>query len=317
VRVIVSGGTGFIGRALGHALLPRGDEVVVLTRGEAGDLSHRCRRCGVGGKLEFVSWTPEEEGTWMKVVEGADAVIHLAGASVTDERWTEERKALLRSSRIASTALLARAMAQAKRRPSVFISASGIGHYGIKTGDEIVTEASPPGDDFLAQLTCDWEAATAPARDAGVRICLPRMGLVLGRNGGLFGKLAPIFRAFVGGPLGDGNQYMPWVHVRDTVRALEAMLDRKDLEGVYNVVAPEPVTMNAFADAMAESLHRPCVMRVPALAVKMIMGAEAAEAVLTGQRALPKRLLDEGFPFVFPDLRSALADLSSSVVVQD
>jgi uncharacterized protein (TIGR01777 family) len=180
----------------------------------------------------------------------------------------------------------------------------------MKAGDRILTEADPVGDDFLAQLTEEWENAAQPARDAGVRVCHPRFGLVLGRGGGVYGKLAPLFKSFVGGPVGDGTQYLPWVHLRDTVHALEAMMDRGDLDGAYNVTAPEPVTMNAFAEALGQSLRRPSVMRVPAFAVKLAMGSEAADAVLTGQRAIPKRLVDAGFAFVFPDLPSALADLA-------
>lgn len=245
----------------------------------------------------------------MAVVDGADAVVHLAGASVADERWTKERKALLRSSRVESTKLLAEAIVKAKKKPSVFVSGSAVGHYGMKTQDRIVTEGDPAGDDFLAKLTRDWEAAASPVREAGIRTAHPRLGLVLGRGGGVFAKLEPLFRAFVGGPVGDGNQYMPWVHLHDTVRALETLIQRSDLEGAFNVVAPEPVTMNAFAEALGEALRRPSVMRVPAFAVKMAMGWEAAEVVLTGQRAIPKRLVDAGFAFVFPDLRSALADL--------
>ncbi|MBX3215161.1 MAG: TIGR01777 family oxidoreductase [Labilithrix sp.] len=308
----MSGGTGFVGRALGHALVGRGDRAVVLTRGPARDMSHACSECGAGGEVEFATWTPERAGAWMDVVDGADAVVHLAGASVADERWTDERKRLLRSSRIASTELLAEAIAKAEKKPSVFISVSGVGHYGMKTGDAVVTEETPPGDDFLAVLARDWEAAAKAAADAGVRVVHPRFGLVLGRGGGVYGKLAPIFKAFVGGPVGDGKQYMPWVHLRDVVRALEAMIERSDLSGAYNVTAPEPVTMNTFAEELGASLNRPSLMRVPPFAVKLAMGAEAAQAVLTGQRAVPKRLVEAGFAFVFPDLRSALADLASA-----
>ena len=299
-----------MGRALCHAIVGRGDEAVVLTRGPARDVSHACSECGAGGKVVLATWTPEKPGHWMQIVDGADAVVHLAGASIADERWTVERKRVLRSSRIDSTKLLAEAIANAKQKPSVFVSVSGVGHYGMKTGDRIVTEADPPGDEFLAQLTCEWEAAADRARQAGVRVVHPRFGLVLGRGGGVYGKLAPLFKSFVGGPIGDGKQYMPWVHIRDTVRAIEAMIVRKDLEGAYNVTAPEPVTMNELAEALGASLNRPAMMRVPAFAVKMAMGAEAAEAVLTGQRAIPKRLVDAGFAFVFPDLASALADLA-------
>jgi uncharacterized protein len=310
VRVIVTGGTGFVGRALAHALVRRGDEAVILTRGQAGDVAHRCGRCP-GGKVKFASWTPEERGEWMSVVDGVDAVIHLAGASVTEERWSEPRKALLRSSRIRSTELLSEAISRAKVKPKVFVSASAVGYYGMRTGDAIVTEATPAGDDFLATLSRDWEAAASAARDAGVRVVHPRVGLVLGRGGGLFGKLAPLFNAFVGGPLGDGKQYVPWVHLRDVVGVIEAMIDRDDFTGAYNTVAPEPVTMNEFAEAFGDALHRPTLFRVPAFAVRAALGNEAAQAVLTGQRALPKRLTDAGFAFVFADLRSALEDLVS------
>jgi uncharacterized protein (TIGR01777 family) len=317
VRIVVSGGTGFVGRALCHALVGRGDGVVVLTRGKARDLSHACARCGKGGKVEFATWTPQQAGPWVDVVDGADAVVHLAGEPLAEKRWTPERKAALRASRIDSTKLLAEAIVRAKHRPSVFVSGSAVGYYGMKTGDRTVTEEDAPGDDFLAKLVVDWEAAASPTRDAGIRTCHPRLGLVLGRGGGVFGKLLPIFRAFVGGPLGSGGQYMPWVHLRDTVRALEALIDRKELSGAYNLVAPEPVTMNAFAAELGEVLHRPTLLRVPAFALKAALGAEAAEAVLTGQRALPKRLVDAGFAFVFPDLRSALADLGSSAAREE
>jgi uncharacterized protein (TIGR01777 family) len=307
VRIVVSGGTGFVGQALVQALSQRGDEPVILSRGSHG---------GGRGPGSIVTWTPEKAGPWMDAIDGVDAVVHLAGASVADERWTPERKRILRSSRLESTRLLAEAIAKAKKKPSVLVSASGIGHYGMKTGDALVTEDSPVGDDFLARLTVEWEDAAKPAKDAGVRVVHPRFGLVLGRGGGVYGKLAPLFKAFVGGPVGSGAQYVPWVHLRDVVRAIEAMIERPDLEGVYNVAAPDPVTMNTFAKALGESLHRPSLMRVPAFAVKAAMGSEAAEAVLTGQRAMPKRLVDAGFAFLFPDLASALADLASEASEQ-
>lgn len=299
-----------MGRVFCHAVVGRGDHVVILTRGPARCSRHACRDCGVGGNVDYVTWTPEAPGPWMRVIDGADAVVHLAGANVADDRWTDERKKMLRSSRIESTKLLAQAIVEAKTRPSVFVSASAVGYYGVKLGDREVTESAPAGDDFLARLTEEWEAAAKPAALAGVRVVHPRLGLVLGHGGGLYRKMAPLFRAFVGGPIGSGEQYVPWVHVRDVVRALEAMVDRRDLEGAFNVVAPEPVTMNTFARKLAASLRRPWMVRVPACAVKLAMGSEAAESVLSGQRAIPKRLVDAGFAFVFPDLRSALEDLA-------
>lgn len=299
-----------MGRALVHALVARGDRVTVLTRGQAGDHAHACHECGAGGTVELATWTPHAAGPWMGVVDGADAVVHLAGASIADKRWTDARKAELLSSRVDPGRLLATAIAAARKRPAVFVSASAVGRYGTGTGDRVVTEDAPAGDDFLARLTVDWEASADAARAAGVRTCHPRFGLVLGRGGGVYAKLLPLFKALVGGPLGDGAQYVPWVHERDVVRALVAMIDREDLTGAFNVVAPEPVTMGHFAAALGRSLGRPSACRVPAFAVRLAMGAEAAEAVLTGQRAIPERLVDAGFAFVFPDLRSAFADLA-------
>ena len=219
------------------ALCERGDDVVVLSRGPEAARSHLGAKpacCRGAGKVELATWTPEKAGDWSRKVDGADAIVHLAGAGVMDEPWTPERKEVLRSSRIRSTELLAEAIARADKKPRVFVSGSAVGYYGIRTGDAILTEDSPPGDDFLARLVVDWEAAAAPARTAGVRVCHPRIGLVVGRGGGMMEKMLPAFRAFVGGPVGTGAQYMGWIHIVDTVRALEHALDTA-LDGPFNV----------------------------------------------------------------------------------
>lgn len=309
-RVVISGGTGFIGRALVMSLCERGDDVVVLSRGRDAGKSHLGAKpacCRGAGKVELATWTPEKAGDWSRVVDGADAVIHLAGAGVLDEPWTDARKATLRSSRIRSTELLAEAIARAENKPRVFVSGSAVGYYGIRAGDRVLTEDSAAGDDFLARLVVDWEAAAAPAREAGVRVALPRIGLVVGRGGGMLEKMLPAFRAFVGGPVGTGEQYMGWIHLVDTVRALEYAMDT-ELVGPFNVTSPEPVTMDVFAKTLGDALGRPALFRVPEFAVKLALGARS-EAVLHGQRALPKKLVDSGFAFVFPDLASALADI--------
>lgn len=308
MRVVVSGGTGFVGRAIVHALMARGDVPIVLTRGRPRSVAHACRECGVGSKAELAAWTPEEPGDWQKVVDGADAVVNLAGANVGDGRWTPERMEAIRSSRVRSTELLAQAMVAAEKKPRVFVSASACGYYGIDTGDAVLDERSPPGHDFLAGVCRDWEAAAAPAREAGIRVVHPRLGIVLGRDGGMLDKLVPLFRAYIGGPVGDGKQFVSWVHVRDVVHSFGAMIERDDLSGPFNVTAPEPVTMNAFAEHLAGALHRPALFRVPSFAVKLAMG-QMSEVVLTGPRAVPKRLVDGGFAFLFPELASALADL--------
>lgn len=295
-------------------LAERGDDVVVLTRGHGhghpGDesaLGARPACCRGAGKVELAPWTPEKAGAWTRLVDGADAVVHLAGADVLEEDWTPERKELLRSSRIRSTELLAGAMAKAERKPRAFVSGSAIGYYGIHAGAQVLTEESPAGDDFLASLVRDWEGAADAAREAGVRVCHPRIGLVLGRKGGMLEKMLPAFRSYVGGPVGTGAQYMGWIHLVDTVRALEHALDT-ELTGAFNVTAPDPVTMDAFAHALGAALGRPALLRVPEFAVKLAMGTRS-EAVLNGQRAVPTRLVASGFAFVFPELTSALADL--------
>jgi uncharacterized protein len=311
LKVVVTGGTGFIGRALVMTLCERGDDVVVLSRGGAthgcGGLGARPTCCRGSGKVELATWTPEKKGAWSNVVDGADAVVHLAGAGVLDESWTPERKDVLRSSRIRSTELLAEAIARAEKKPRAFVSGSAVGYYGIHADERILDESSPAGDDFLARLVVDWEAAAAPAAEAGVRVSHPRIGLVLGRSGGMLEKMLPAFKAFVGGPVGTGAQYMGWIHLVDTVRALEHAVDT-DLSGPFNVTAPEPVTMSVFARSLGEAMGRPSYLRVPPFAVKLALGSRS-EAVLSGQRAIPTRLVDSGFDFVFPDLSSALADI--------
>lgn len=313
VRIVVTGGTGFIGKALVRSLTERGDDVVVLSRGPAsngcGGLGPRPAACRGAGKVELATWTPEQAGAWSRVVDGADAIIHLAGAGVLDEPWSPERMEVLRSSRIRSTELLAEAIAKAEKKPRVFVSSSAIGYYGIDTGDRVLDESAGAGQDFLAHLVRDWENAAGAAREAGVRVTHPRTGLVVGRGGGMLEKMVPAFKAFVGGPIGPGTQYMAWIHLVDTVRAIEHAVDT-DLSGPFNLTAPEPATMNEFASTLGKALGRPSFFRVPAFAVKLGLG-QRSEAVLSGVRAVPKSLVESGFAFVFPDLPSALADIVS------
>jgi uncharacterized protein (TIGR01777 family) len=288
-RVLVTGGTGFIGGALVRALNERGDSAIVVSR-----------RPGEGA----VGWDAVE-----REVERADAVVHLAGEPVAQGRWTRARMERIRSSRIDSTAHVAGAIERATRRPSVLVSASAVGIYGMLEDDRELDESAPPADDVLAKIAVAWEAAADPARRAGVRVVHPRTGLVLGRGAGVLARMATPFRLFVGGPIGSGRQWVSWVHLRDTVRALMFAIDSQALAGPVNVVGPEPVTMDAFAQAVARALHRPAALRVPAVALRLAMGRGLAQAILTGQRALPRKLLELGFTFDFPKIEAACADL--------
>jgi uncharacterized protein (TIGR01777 family) len=289
MRILLTGGTGFLGKVLSASLSARGDEVVVVSRRGP------------------VTWDDVE-----REVPRAGAVVHLAGEPIAEGRWTEERWERIRSSRLDTTARLARALAAAASaasdRPPVFVSCSAIGIYGMRRDDVLCDESSGPGEDVLARLCVAWERAADAARDAGVRVVHPRIGIALG-GGGVLARMAPAFRLFAGGPVGDGTQWVSWIHARDVVRALLFLLDGESLSGAYDLVAPHPVTMTDLARAIGKQLRRPSALAVPAFALRLAFGEGLAETLLTGQRVAPRRLLEAGFAFDFPDLGPALADL--------
>jgi uncharacterized protein (TIGR01777 family) len=224
--------------------------------------------------------------------------VNLAGAGVLDERWTEKRLALVRGSRIETT----RALAAAAKDARVFVSASAVGYYGMHRDDAELDESSPPGDDVLARICVDWENE---ARKARGRVAIPRIGIVLGAGGGALSRMIPMFRRFVGGPIGSGKQWWSWIHVDDLVRAILFAIDSPSLEGPFNATAPSPATMNDVARELGKALHRPYAMRAPEFALRVAMG-EAADVLLTGQRVLPKKLLAAGFSFEHTTLREAI-----------
>ena len=289
MRVLLTGGTGFIGSAVARSLVERRDEVVVVSRGSRGD----------------VSWDRVESA-----VDRADAVVHLAGEPIAAGRWTAARLEQIRSSRIDTTVRIARAIERAARKPGILVSASAVGYYGMHLDDQWLDEDAPAASDVLGELCVAWERAADPARSAGVRVVHPRIGtMVLGRGGGALARLETAFRWFLGGPIGSGRQWISWVHIRDTVRAILFALDEPSLSGPVNVVAPEPVTMNDFARALGRALGRPSALRAPAAVLRVALGSGLSRVVLTGQRVAPGKLREAGFAFEFPGLDRALADL--------
>ena len=300
MRWVITGGTGFVGQALTQYARASGHDVSVFSRTE--------REKSADG-VNFVVWDPMLPGRWQQSVSGADAVVHLAGAGVMDARWTPERRQIIVESRVRSTELLAEAIAGAAEPPRVLISASAVGYYGTKTGDAEITEDAPPGEDFLADVCVQWERAADAARGAGVRVAHPRTGIVLGASGGALEKLLPSFRWGAGATLGTGRQFMCWVHIEDVVRAIAFAVREPSMHGPFNLTAPEPVRASAFSKSLANALGRPAWFKIPSVAMNLGMGRERAEAILTGQRAVPTRLLGAGFSFRYPTLASAFENL--------
>jgi uncharacterized protein len=304
MRIVIAGGTGFLGAPLAETCAEDGHQVLVLTRGlMSGDERHD-PGTGVPG-ITRVGWTPDgRTGAWARVVSGADAVINLAGEPLDGKRWSPARKAQLRDSRILPTRSLTAAIAACAAPPPVFVSGSAVGYYG-DTGDQPVTEESPAGRDFLAQLCEDWEREALPAASARTRVVRLRTGIVLERSGGALQRMSAPFRFFVGGPLGSGRQYLSWIHRLDWIEMVRWIVETPGASGPINATAPEPVTNRAMARALGHALRRPGLLPAPAFALRIIVG-EMAESILTGQRVIPSRALALGYHFRYPDIDRAL-----------
>lgn len=296
MKIVVSGASGLIGTPLVQQLTNHGHEVVRLVR--------RSARTGES------QWDPKSGAIDASVIDGADAVIHLAGAGIGDKRWTAAYKREVLESRTLSTALLARTIAAASSKPKVFLSGSAIGFYGAR-GDEQLTESGSAGSGFLADVCKEWEAAAIPARDAGVRTVFLRTGIVLSPRGGALKKLLPLFRLGVGGRFGNGKQWQSWISLTDELNAIEHLLTA-NVEGPVNLTAPMPVTNGEFTKVLARVLKRPALLPVPGFGPRILLGGELADALLfTGQRVLPEKLQSSGYQFAHRDLESALRSLLS------
>jgi uncharacterized protein (TIGR01777 family) len=295
VTVIIAGGSGFLGRALQSHLRAGGHRVVLLSRNPAA------------GARDVIDWAPNgQSGSWAEALDGTAAVVNLSGAGIADARWTDARKELLRSSRILSTRSLVTAIQSVTRPPGALINASGIGYYGDR-GTTVVTEATPAGSDFLARLCVEWEAE-ADRASTTTRVVILRNGVVLDPSGGALGKMLLPFRAGVGGRLGSGTQYFPWIHLEDWLAIVAAMITDNASRGPFNMTAPQPATNAEFTKALGAALGRPALIPVPAFALRLALG-ELADTLLTGQRAIPERAAQSGFVFRYPAIGPALRQL--------
>jgi len=304
MKILMTGATGLVGSTLIEALARDGHTVCRMVRPQT--------RTSGGRPVAFdVTWNPET-GELGGAAVGADAVVNLGGASIADGRWSGSRKRLLRSSRVQATHALVSALAKMNAKPAVLISASAIGFYGSR-GDEILTETSTPGTDFLADLAKDWEAEALRAESFRARVVLARFGIILAKQGGALPKMVLPFRLGVGGKIASGRQWMSWVALDDVVESLKFALVNRDVRGPVNVAAPEPVTNLDFTRAVASALHRPAIFPVPALALKFAFGREMAEALLlSSQRVMPAMLTRFGYRFLRPSLPVALHDIVKS-----
>jgi uncharacterized protein (TIGR01777 family) len=293
MRLLITGGTGFIGGALCQRLRTHGHQLVVLSRSAARQPPR-----------EGVTFLPWDSGEWPRAAEGCEGVVNLAGESIVAKRWTPQQKQRIRDSRVETTRRLVDALAALPRKPAVLISASAVGYYGARD-DERLTEADPAGTGFLADTCRDWEAEAQRAQRLGVRVVRLRIGLVLAAGGGALSKMVPPFRAFLGGPLGSGRQWVSWIHREDVIGLIEWALQRSDAAGAVNATAPEPVTMGEFCRCLARVLRRPSWAPVPAVVLRALLG-DMADVLLTGQRVVPAAALRAGYAFQFSDLLPAL-----------
>ena len=296
MRLVITGASGFIGTALCAALLQQGHALTLLTRGAPRDANTGTKR--------WLQWTPGTLREWDVALDGADGVINLAGEPIAKKRWTRAQRRLIERSRIDATRALVQACAKAKQPPKFLINASAVGYYGPR-GDEIVTEETPPGDDFLGVVCRRWEEEAKKAEELGVRVVLPRIGVVLGPGGGALGKMAVPFRFFAGGPLGSGQQWISWIQLEDLVRLILELIHNPRAQGAINATAPNPARNKEFSRTLGKAMQRPSWAPVPGFALRLAVG-EMADMLLTGQRVVPAGAEKFGFQFRYPNLQQAL-----------
>ncbi|MDH4220055.1 MAG: TIGR01777 family oxidoreductase [Candidatus Aminicenantes bacterium] len=300
--MIITGGTGFIGRPLSQRLNNKGYEVICLTR-NASTAKEKW-----GNRVKFVDWNGRNAMGWGGYAEGASAIINLAGDNIAAGRWNEKKKQRIIQSRLHAGEAVVKAVKSVKKKPGVVIQASAIGFYGNR-GDELLDESASSGEGFLAEVTRKWEASTQDVETEGVRHVVIRTGMVLGADGGALVRLVQPFRFFLGGPVGNGEQWNSWIHLEDVTQSILFLMERSDLSGIFNLTAPQPLKNKDFCHEIGEVLGRPSWLPVPGLFLKLLFGELAKETLLSGQRVCPKRLEDSGYGFIFPEAKKALKDI--------
>ncbi|WP_036482481.1 TIGR01777 family oxidoreductase [Myxosarcina sp. GI1] len=305
MKIAITGATGLVGTRLVEKLNSEGHQILVFTRNS--DKAKRIFPSTAYPNLEVIKYTPDTSGEWQKKVSGSDAVVNLAGEPLA-ERWTKSKKQAIMDSRKQVTEKIVEAIAQAKSKPQVLVSGSAIGYYGTS---ETATfeESSDSGNDFLARVCQEWEAAAKPAKEYGVRLVILRIGIVLA-NGGALGKMIGPFKMFAGGPIGSGKQWFSWIHREDLVNLICEAIANSNLEGVYNATAPNPVRMNQLSHTLGKVMNRPSWLPVPDFVLEMLL-ADGAQVVLEGQQVLPKRTQAAGFDYQYPELQPALTEIVS------
>ena len=299
MKILITGGTGFVGKQLTSRFIQEGNEVTILTRSlkESGQLPKG---------ISYLQGDPTQKGPWQEAIPGHDVIINLAGASIFS-KWSEEYKKLIRDSRVFTTRNIIEGIPSKFEKEISLFSTSAVGYYGFH-GDEELDEESPPGNDFLARLAIEWEAEALKAKEKGARVVITRFGIVLGEKGGALGQMIPLFKKFIGGPIGSGQQWFSWVHIKDLAEAFAFLIKHPEISGPVNVCSPNPVKNKDLAKALGRALHRPSFMPAPAFMIKLVLG-EFGSVILEGQRVLPRRLLKEGFTFQYPDIDKALQSI--------
>jgi len=302
MKILVTGGTGFVGTQLTSRLIQDNHEVTILSRS--------AKRSGeIPSGISYLQGDPTQKGPWQEAIKNHDAAIKLAGASIF-AKWTEEHKKAIRESRVSTTRNIVEGIPSRSQKQFTFFSTSAVGYYGF-CGDEELTEESPHGDDFLARIASEWEGEALKAKEKGARVVITRFGIVMGEKGGALGQMIPLFKKYIGGPIGSGRQWFSWVHIKDLAEAFSFLLKYPEISGPVNVCSPNPVRNKDLAKALGRAFHRPSFMPAPGFMIKLVLG-EFGSVILEGQRVIPKRLLESGFAFKYPEIDKALQE----VVVQ-